>query len=355
MGEAIMDFGVGVVSAVDSWKVAQRAEALGFSHVWFADTQLICADVFVAMALAAEKTSRIRLGTGVLVPTNRIAPVAAAAIASLSRLAPGRIDVGVGTGYTARNTMGLPAMKIDDMREYLRVVRALLRNEMVEWEAEGVRRKIRFLNPEVGLIDLQAAVPLHVSAFGPRGRALAAEVADGWMIFVGRASSGVRDVGAMVEACRAAGRAPERLYKTAFTMGCVLAPGEPGDSPRARAQAGPFALTFYHSLMDGSLAMRVPSGLQQAVEEYRRMYEAYEPADARYLALHRGHFMFVRPDEQRFLDASILRDMTFTGTVAELHERIRTLCDAGYQQFAVFVPPGQEDALDDWARVMGGL
>ena len=105
-----MDFGVGVVSAVDSWKVAQRAEALGFSHVWFADTQLICADVFVAMALAAEKTSRIRLGTGVLVPTNRIAPVAAAAIASLSRLAPGRIDVGVGTGYTARNTPGHPPL-----------------------------------------------------------------------------------------------------------------------------------------------------------------------------------------------------------------------------------------------------
>jgi alkanesulfonate monooxygenase SsuD/methylene tetrahydromethanopterin reductase-like flavin-dependent oxidoreductase (luciferase family) len=85
------------------------------------------------------------------------------------------------------------------------------------------------------------------------------------------------------------------------------------------------------------------------------MYEAYEPADARYLTLHRGHFMFVRPDEQRFLDASILRDMTFTGTVAELRERIRTLCDAGYQQFAVFVPPGQEDALDDWARVIDGL
>ena len=40
---------------------------------------------------------------------------------------------------------------------------------------------------------------------------------------------------------------------------------------------------------------------------------------------------------------------------SELRERIRTLCDAGYQQFAVFVPPGQEDALDDWARVIDGL
>jgi 5,10-methylenetetrahydromethanopterin reductase len=88
--------------------------------------------VFVAMALAVEKTRTIRLGTGVLVPSNRIAPVAAAAIGTLSRLARGRIDVGLGTGFTARNTMGLPAMRIDALREYLRVLQALLANGMVE-------------------------------------------------------------------------------------------------------------------------------------------------------------------------------------------------------------------------------
>ncbi|HYB43081.1 MAG TPA: LLM class flavin-dependent oxidoreductase, partial [Candidatus Methylomirabilis sp.] len=69
-----MDFGIGIASGVDGWKAAQRAEAVGFSHAWFYDTQLLCADVFVSMALAAVKTSRIRLGSGVLVPTNRIAP-----------------------------------------------------------------------------------------------------------------------------------------------------------------------------------------------------------------------------------------------------------------------------------------
>jgi alkanesulfonate monooxygenase SsuD/methylene tetrahydromethanopterin reductase-like flavin-dependent oxidoreductase (luciferase family) len=72
--------------------------------------------VFVARALAAETTSRIRLGTDVLVPANRIAPVAAATIVSLSRLDPGRIDLEVGTGCTARNSIGLGAMRIDDMR-----------------------------------------------------------------------------------------------------------------------------------------------------------------------------------------------------------------------------------------------
>ena len=85
-----MDFGVGIPTASNSWKVAQRAEALGFTHAWFFDTQMITADCFVAMAAAAMKTSRIRLGTGVLVPSNRIAAVTANAFATLNGLAPGR-------------------------------------------------------------------------------------------------------------------------------------------------------------------------------------------------------------------------------------------------------------------------
>jgi 5,10-methylenetetrahydromethanopterin reductase len=59
------------------------------------------------MAAAAVKTTRIRLGTGVLIPSNRIAAVAANAFASLNKLAPGRIDFGVGTGFTGRRAMGL--------------------------------------------------------------------------------------------------------------------------------------------------------------------------------------------------------------------------------------------------------
>jgi 5,10-methylenetetrahydromethanopterin reductase len=97
-----MDFGIGIATASDSWKLAQRAEELGFTHAWFFDTQMITGDCFVAMAAAALKTSRIRLGTGVLVPSNRIAAVTANAFATLNGLAPGRIDFGIGTGFSAR-------------------------------------------------------------------------------------------------------------------------------------------------------------------------------------------------------------------------------------------------------------
>ena len=127
-----MDFGIGIATSHDSWKLAQRAEELGFTHAWFFDTQMITADCFVAMAAAAMKTSRIRLGTGVLVPSNRIAAVTANAFATLNGMAPGRIDFGVGTGFSARRAMGLGAMKLADMEEYIRVVYGLLNGETLE-------------------------------------------------------------------------------------------------------------------------------------------------------------------------------------------------------------------------------
>jgi hypothetical protein len=165
-----MDFGIGIATSSDSWKTALRAEELGFTHAWFYDTQMITADCFVAMGAAAMKTSKIRLGTGVLVPSNRLAAVTANAFATLNGLAPGRIDFGVGTGFSARRAMGLGAMKLADMEEYIRVVYALLRGEIVETEIEGQPRKIQFLNPDANLFNTKDAIPLHVSAYGPRAQ-----------------------------------------------------------------------------------------------------------------------------------------------------------------------------------------
>src|SRR5882672_615379 len=219
-----MDFGVAFTSNLDAWKTVKRAEQLGFSHAWFYDTQMLSPDIFVTMALVADRTATIKLGMGVLVPTNRIAPATANGLASLNKLAPGRIVFGVGTGFTARNTMGLGPMKLGDLREYVRVVRALLAGETVEWHEEGGTHLVRFLNPEAGLINVRDPIPLHLSAFATKARALTAEIADGWMTFLSIMPRTLHEIAEMQAACLAAGRAPETLYTTAFTLGCVLAP-----------------------------------------------------------------------------------------------------------------------------------
>ena len=70
-----MKLGIVFPSYVDAWKDVEVAEASGFAHAWFYDTQLLCSDVWATMALAAEHSSTIGLGTLVAVPSNRIAPV----------------------------------------------------------------------------------------------------------------------------------------------------------------------------------------------------------------------------------------------------------------------------------------
>src|SRR5664279_4379145 len=306
------------------------------------------------MGAAAVKTSRIRLGTGVLIPSNRIAPVTANAFASLNQLAPGRIDFGVGTGFTGRRTMGLGAMKQGDMEEYIRVVMALLDGETPEFEVEGKRQKITFLNPELKLINLRDEIKLHVSAYGPRGRALTARLGAGWMNFVGDVTNGVAAMRAMQQSWDKAGNDMTDLTAVAFALGCVLQPGEPADSDRAMAQAGPRAAVLLHRAADEALSglpntSPVPEALAEAVAGYVELAKRFEPADARYLANHRGHLMAVKDNERPFVTAEMIRRTTFTGTQPDLLERIAALRDGGYTQFTVQLVPGHESAIEDWA------
>ena len=344
-----MEFGIALPPAADAWRIVQRAEELGFSHAWFYDTQLLCADVFVAMAGAALKTSRIKLGAGVLVPSNRTAAVAANSLASLNKLAPGRIICGLGTGYTARRTMGLKAQKLSELREYVRVIRGMLRGETVAVEVEGKLRRIKFMNPELEMTNLRDPIPIHLSAFGPKARALTAEIADG---FVNAYMSplALTQADEMHRAWRAAGRDPSRCYTSCLMMGCVLAEGEAYDSPRALAQAGPFPAVGLHWMVEDGEAAEVPPALRALVAAYRKLYLSYEPQEARYLTLHRGHMMFVRPDERQFINAELIKNLTLTGTLNDIRERVEAFAAAGYDQLMVQLVPGQEQALEEWAR-----
>ena len=353
-----MEFGIQLATAADSWKIVQRAEALGFTHAWFYDTQMLCADPFVAMGAAAVKTTRIRLGTGVLVPSNRIAPATACAFASLNQLAPGRIDFGVGTGFTARRAMGLPPVTLAALEEYLDIVQALLAEETPTWEFEGKTRRIRFLNPEYGLIRTDPELPLHISAMGPRIQRLTAERGAHWITAMTDLESTLASLQGMARTYRDAGRNPDDHVKTAFAGGCVLRPGEDYDSPRVKAQAGPFAAVIPHNLIEagvGDLNMTAPAELTDLLAGYRRQYEGYEPADARYLRVHRGHALFLRPEEEPLIGGDLIRAATFTGPKEELRERLRALRRAGLNRWAVQIPQQHPDALDDWAEVIAGV
>jgi 5,10-methylenetetrahydromethanopterin reductase len=364
-----MDFGVALATPADAWKTVQRAEAAGFRTAWFYDTQMLSADLFTTMGAAAVKTDKIRLSTGMLIPSNRIAPVAANALATLNHLAPGRIDCGIGTGFTGRLTMGLGSYKLASMGEYIRVMQALLRGETTEFTIEGQTRKIRFLNPEAGLINIDGEIPFHVSAFGPKGRTLAADLDANWVNvdfsenFAG-ATAALQD---MNEKWLAAGVDPATKRKTIFIWGSVLQEGEAADCARAQAETGPFAVQVLHAIMEAIDRGADPSGgaddagatdespVARAAKEYRVLYESYEPADERYLTLHRGHLLFLRDEEAHFATADLIRATTVTGTKDELCERLAKVKEAGYDEIVVQITPGHEGMIEDWMGVFERL
>src|SRR5256886_9097062 len=101
-----MRFGICVMANVDEIGFFSHAEALGYDSVWVTDSQMLFSDCYAVLALAAQQTRRIRLGPGVAICGTRIPPVHVAAMATLNRLAPGRVHLGVGTGNTATRSMG---------------------------------------------------------------------------------------------------------------------------------------------------------------------------------------------------------------------------------------------------------
>ena len=124
------------------------------------------------------------------------------------------------------------------------------------------------------------------------------------------------------------------------------------------AQAGPRATVMLHRAADEALAGLKPgvamlSKTTPELQGYIELARTFEPKDAPYLQNHRGHLMFLRPEEQEFITAPVIRGLTFTGTRAELIEQLKAIKAAGYRQFGFHVRNGHEMAmLEDWAEVV---
>jgi hypothetical protein len=93
-----MKFGFYLMADVTEIGFFSHVEALGYSSVWVADSQMLFSDCYAVLALAARQTSRLRIGPGTAICGTRIAPVQAAAMATINALAPGRVFLGIDAG-----------------------------------------------------------------------------------------------------------------------------------------------------------------------------------------------------------------------------------------------------------------
>src|SRR5262249_39673914 len=146
-------------------------------RVWFYDSPALYGDVWVALARAADATRKIGLGTAVLVPNLRHVVATAAAIGTIEELAPGRLVVAIGTGFTGRMVMGQKPLPWKFVEDYVKQLRALLRGEEVKVEG----RMCKLIHVDGFLAKRPIATPLVIAANGAKGAKVAKALGDGAM------------------------------------------------------------------------------------------------------------------------------------------------------------------------------
>jgi alkanesulfonate monooxygenase SsuD/methylene tetrahydromethanopterin reductase-like flavin-dependent oxidoreductase (luciferase family) len=250
-------------------------------------------------------------------------------------------------------------MRLAPFREYVEVVKRLLRGEEVDYTLDGETHPIRFQMREHRFIDLDHPIPLYVAAFGPRAQALAGELGDGLISGLPRGGT----VPAMLASARRgaarAGRAlPSHFYTSAMMTVAMLHPGEAADSERVVAECGAAVLTGLHYLV----AQHLETGADPP-EYARPVWKAYmdwlaqTPAEVRHQRLHGSHYSFIDPEEARFITADLIRATCLAGRPEELVERIRALEADGLRQIMLYPPLNRQyRVIEDFAeRVMARL
>ena len=329
-----MRFGVCVMANVDEIGFFSHAETLGYDSVWVTDSQMLFSDCYAVLALAARQTRRLRLGPGTAICGTRIPPVHAAAMATLNRLAPGRVHLGIGTGNTAMRSMGQRPMRVADYAEYLRVLAALLRGEAVDYTFHGVTRPIRILMHEDRYMSLVPRIPLYVSGFGPRAMALAGEYGDGLVFAIPpRGVPVAQALGYAREGAARAGRTLDDFRNCALTNVALLEPGERLDSARIVRTVGPNVMASVYYFYDEVQERRAepPSFLRPIWKRYCALVER-TPPEHRHFRTHELHYTALHPGEAELIDADLIRATCLVGVADELVEQIRELERQGLEE-----------------------
>jgi 5,10-methylenetetrahydromethanopterin reductase len=307
-------------TSLDAPQHVAIAEKLGYDSAWLFDTPQQSPDVWMMLALAARSTERIGLGPGVLVPPLRHPMVNASGAAALAALAPGRIAVAFGTGFAGARAMGAKPSTWAYLRDYVRVFRALLRGETVDWDGG----RMRMLHPAGHAPARPIDVPVLISALGPKGLEVAKELADGLFTVNGQTQY-----------------AKEFTWAALGVHGTVLAEGEALDSPRVRETAGPGNALAYHAAYEfGGDVATLPGGPAwlDAVNQ--------APEKERHFAVFDQHLVALSDADQVAWAAgswAAIPATTVTGSAAQLRERLAEYAEQGITEI-LYQPAGPDIA-----------
>lgn len=338
--------------------LAARAEELGFSSFWVYDTPMVHGDPFVSLALCAKATHRIRLGIGVTSPALRSAPAAAAALGSLNALAPGRLICGVGTGNTARRTLGMRPTKMAELESFTAALRDLTAGRESDYR-EGTRSsRVRFLHAGP-YVNTEDPVEFVVAAFGLKAAAVAGRLGAGVISF------GMHDPAAwsaLSQARRAAAQAAgstEKTEKTEKTRSYlmsslhVLADGEDRYGDPVKDSMGHIALSaLILGVEDPAFRAVLPQKESAAVDRLLQLRGTTPTDPNRHHTLYRNYLGRLSPEDRELIVPSLVDRFGLVGTRDEITERINVLEKSGVDELVIQSVVDPETEMAELARLL---
>ena len=261
-------------------EAARRAEQAGYDSVWAGDSLLARprGEPLTLLAGVAGATSRVALGTAVLLPLLRHPLSLPHAVATLDRISAGRLIVGVGPGAELPGThaelaaLGVPSdRRVSAMLSAVERCRRLWRSEEPGLELQP--RPFRADGP-----------PIWLGGSGPRMLRLAGETFDGWLPFSPTPADYASGLRAVREAAERAGRDPDSVATGAYLTVAVA------DDPReAAGHLDAYMRTYYG--VPAEVMTRAQACHAGNLESAAEWFAAYRDAGARHLVVR-----LARPD-----------------------------------------------------------
>jgi F420-dependent oxidoreductase-like protein len=157
----------------------RAADEAGVDTVWVAESW--GEDAFTLMAQLAERTGRIKIGSGIVNCFSRTPAAIAQHFATLDNVSEGRMLIGLGTSgaQVIEHFHGIPFEKpLRRLREYVEIINILISGEKLDYSGQIFQLHRGFtLNME----RYRDHIPVYLATLSPRSVAQTAEIADGWL------------------------------------------------------------------------------------------------------------------------------------------------------------------------------
>jgi probable F420-dependent oxidoreductase len=308
-------------------ELMRLAESHGFEYAWTYDSHVLWQESMPTLALAADQTSKIKLGHMVTNPGTREPTVLASAYATLHDISNGRMVMGIGRGDSARRVIGQQPVKMAEFEAALRIIKDLMNGRKVDWNGKELELTWALKEPQI---------PLYVAGYGPKALAVAGRVGDGviiqladpaiiqWIMSTARASA------------EKEGRDPDALE-------CIIgAPSKVSDDlAQAREEVRWFPAMVSNHVMDLIERYGWDSDIPSELTDFVKARKFYDYKDHSRVGAAHGEFV---TDE-------ICDRFCVIGTAEDCTKKLHELESVGVDQFNVYLMTNaQEETLEAYGR-----